>query len=224
LLKAARLLAFITIETMNDASEMKFDRHTDKFREVVCLYRQVVQAELNKDSPRSARVNFGIDAVMADVLLMTSCRCRDPTIRREATDLLKNSNMVGGAFQGHYAATLGKVIMAIEESGLGRVTSCEDIPEANRIRILTCSHYWKTRRIRLQYTRTPYEPELNAPIQQVWYSYPGFLSHDPPPPDGATDCDPTVILGRGYVSSIQPTSLQYYKFVPPSFFFSIPKL
>ena len=221
LLKAARLLAFITIETMNDASETKFDRHTDKFREIVLRYRQVVEAKQRPGSWGTAQA--GIDAETTDTLLLTACRCRDPAVRREAIDLVANANMAEGAFNGYHPGTPGKTIMALEEAGLGHVTSCEDIPEENRIRVLTCSHYWKLRRTRIEYTRFPYEPALGAPVQELWYSHSGLPTYESAP-DGANSCKPTVVLGRGYASSLQPSSSEYYDFVPTSFFFSIPKL
>lgn len=107
---------------------------------------------------------------MITMLMCLQKRCRDPEIRRRAIIVLSHIHRTEGGLEVGNSAALGNVM--IEESGLASATSCGNIPESNRLRLLSISHFWKTGQRRVRFVKSPYIAELGAAIVELWGSLP----------------------------------------------------
>jgi hypothetical protein len=66
-------------------------------------------------------------------LFLTATRCRDPTIRRSACEVLRACNRSESMWNSKLAALVGERIIEFEEAGLGIVSSSSQIPLEARI-------------------------------------------------------------------------------------------
>ena len=225
LLRAAHRTSLVMIQTTGAESEMDFDDYVDEFSYIIALYEDILSAE--SDSRSMSKIKCGIDTGMIATLMFAQKRCRDPTIRRRAIDILSHIHRTEGDLGAGNSAALGNIMIAMEESGLGSVSSCKDIPESSRLRLLDIGHFWKTRQRRVRFIRPPYDPELGAVIVELWSPLlgSGTGKQNPPPNVGEGSAMlPNRITGRGYAEFLEEDSTSYYRTTPSQFFFPIPQL
>jgi hypothetical protein len=79
--------------------------------------------------------------------------CRDPVIRRRGIALLKCSNRQEGILNSFLVAKVAERVVELEESGLGDVRCCEDVPNWARISEVRPSFDPVERRATLRYCR-----------------------------------------------------------------------
>jgi hypothetical protein len=123
---------------------------------------------LNQNPASSQRSNVGIDTGMIATLMFLQKRSRDLKIRKRAIAVLSHIHRIDSDLEASNSATLGNVLIKMEESGLASATSCGDIPEPNRLWLLSISRLWKTGQRRVRFVKPPYEAELGAAIVELW--------------------------------------------------------
>ncbi len=170
-LRAARFLkvyyhvSVIVIDAYLSPDEVIFDGHIDRFKEIVNLAAQTLQS--TGATGHQAKLNFSFDLGICPALYLASSRCRDPIIRRTAIALLRFSHRESSWYADHTARSAQR-IMEIEESDIGLVESCKDVPEKNRIRKVYADVLHEKGHIMILYVHAPYE--LTTPLDTAYIS------------------------------------------------------
>jgi hypothetical protein len=225
LLKAAHRTSLVIIQATGAETEVDFDDYVEDFGYIITMYEDILMGD-PVSSPIS-KIKCGLDTGMIATLMFLQKRCRDPSIRRRAIALLSQIHRTEGDLDAGNSAALGNIMMAIEESGLGSVTSCKDIPECNRLRLLRISHFWKIRQRRVCLIRSPYDPELGATTMELWFPLVGAgkdVEHQGCHVRGGSDMLANRTTGRGYAEFLEEDSTSYYRMTATQFFFPIPQL
>ena len=144
LLRLQHRVATVLIRTTPFTDETLFDAHSDGFRDILSLCEEFL--EIENQTPRSSQksgystLTFSFDFGILPALYITACRCREPSIRRRAIEILYKSHRRESLTHSTVAALVAEQIMILEESGLGEVRSCADVPRAHRI-LVPAVHY-----------------------------------------------------------------------------------
>lgn len=221
LLKAAALVASILFDTLGTQSECNYDFHTERFAQILELYKTAIGDTFR--APR--RVSFGIDSGVIDTLAFVAGRCRDPVIRRAAIDLLAQTNRSEGDLQGCTGSTILQVLMELEEDGL-TVTQASDIPENSRLRIWEDHQYWDTGEIQIFFVKWPYDPALGAEVKQVsvHLPLPALRTSKEMASPGSPVGLPNVKYGRGVGAFLEEGTQTYHQITLSSFYMPMPRL
>lgn len=222
LLKSAALVASILFDTLGTHSECRYDDHVDKFAEIIQLYEVAIGDHFR--APR--RVSFGIDSGVIDTLVFVAGRCRDPTIRRAAINLLNQTNRMEGDLQGTTGSTILSKLIELEEEGLA-VSSASDVPETQRLRIWEDHQYWDKGEIQIFFVYWPYEPSLGAEIRKVSVQLPMKALRGPKElasPNSPIAHLPNVKYGRGVGAFLDESTQTYHQITLSSFFMPMPRL
>ena len=221
LLRSAALVASILFDTLGTSEEQSYDRHVEKFAEIVALYRDAIGDPTK--APRTT--SFGIDSGVIDTLAFIAGRCRDPVIRRSAIDLLSQTNRSEGDLQGCAGSTITQTLMELEEEGLN-VKEASDIPESRRLRIWEDHQYWETGEIRIYFVKWPYDPSLGAEVRTASVYIPLNFSRTPKEkaaPNSPSGL-PNVRYGRGFGAFLEEGTQTYHHITLSSSFMPIPRL
>ena len=221
LLRAAALVASILFDTLGTSEECNYDRHVEKFAEIVTLYEEAIGDPVK--APRTT--SFGIDSGVIETLVFVAGRCRHPMVRRSAINLLSQTNRTEGDLQGSAGSTIMTTLMELEEEGLN-VSEASDVPESHRVRIWEDHQYWETGEIRIFLVKWPYDPSLGAEVKTAPVYLPLKFSRTakemaaPGSPTGL----PNVRYGRGFGAFLEEGTQTYYEITLSSFFMPIPRL
>ena len=98
---------------------------------IVSLAESVVA--LDDSTPTSDKPIFSFDFSIVGPLYSVAHKCRDPFVRRRSIALLRSAPRQEGIWDSQMAAQVAERIMNIEESGLGEIRSCKDVPDWARI-------------------------------------------------------------------------------------------
>ncbi|KAJ9612638.1 hypothetical protein H2200_004235 [Cladophialophora chaetospira] len=220
LLRAAALVASILFDTLGTSEECNYDRHLDKFAEIIELYKDAIGDPVR--APRTT--SFGIDSGVIDTLAFIAGRCRDPSIRRMAITLLSHTNRTEGDLQGCTGSTIMQTLMDVEEEGL-IVNEASDIPESHRLRIWEDHQYWETGEIRIFFVKWPYDPSMGAEVKTAPVYLP-LLSRAAKERSalGSSTGLPNVRYGRGFGAFLEEGTQTYYQITLSSFFMPMPRL
>ncbi|KAL9052834.1 MAG: hypothetical protein Q9162_005133 [Coniocarpon cinnabarinum] len=111
--------------SLDKGREVMFDNHIKDFRRIVELIE--VCMRLNR------LPTFSINYSLIPALYYTAMKCRDPSIRRQAINLLHSQHWREGMWESSTGAFKSAWLMAEEERGLSHVECAADIPEQSRI-------------------------------------------------------------------------------------------
>ncbi|KAL9092839.1 MAG: hypothetical protein Q9165_004257 [Trypethelium subeluteriae] len=123
-------------------SEYIWDAHIETFRTILTLserlvastsmsYSPIVQAESSKSTWDPFTFNIGLTIP----LFLLAFRCRHPSLRRRAVELLSVRDRREGMWSSRAAAEVAKRIIALEEEGIEDMVKSErDIGEERRVR------------------------------------------------------------------------------------------
>ncbi|KAL1311758.1 hypothetical protein AAFC00_001846 [Neodothiora populina] len=145
LLKLQHISAKIMLATaLSDGRETDFDDHVSEFDTIINLATKL--APYFQARPTS----FTLDVGVIPALYYTVTKCRDPTVRHRALDLLSSFKHREGAWDARVSARAARIIMAVEENAATAalifpplspvvdqkrktsITSASDIPEMVR--------------------------------------------------------------------------------------------
>ncbi|KAL9116215.1 MAG: hypothetical protein Q9227_000586 [Pyrenula ochraceoflavens] len=215
LLKAHQKFILLRLHATTLATEAAYDSLYTDLREMITLY----QLSLRDGSEQSLQpcyqrpYNFGLSSGVIEPLFFAATRCRDPTLRREAIDLLRISSIPReGIWDPMVMSLLAEAVMDLEEEGLlPSPRSSSDIPLSSRIVLVSMAFYSATGRVTLSYHRCV----TDAPMQQksVVPSIPSARARSISPM-GNDDSRPELILGRGYCSFLVNDLEEYYSLTP----------
>lgn len=133
-------LQYLTAKVFHAAllfeDEMLYDEHTGRFERIITLCRSVVELEAISSASLVPQMAFSFDLVIIMPLYFTATKCRHPSLRRDALHLLKYCPRREGIWLSWVTGWVVEQIISIEENGLYRPETCNDIPMDNRIQLL----------------------------------------------------------------------------------------
>ena len=112
-------------------NQMLWDNYNATFEHTLDIAESLLQAsspQVRTSSPKR-KTFFTLDVGIVESLYDVAHRCRDPLIRRRAIRLLYAYPRQEGMWDGVLAARVAERIVEIEESGLGVVRTCADVPD-----------------------------------------------------------------------------------------------
>lgn len=226
LLKAAGMVTRILFDTLGSSEECIYDKHLDKFKEIVEIYDHVSQASRAK---RRQKVSFGIDTGIVHTLAFVIGRCRDPKVRRDALNLMERDDHVEGDMRASTGMNVLNRLVQVEEAG--RTITCqEEILEQDRVRIWEDQQFWHSGVVKIFFIRQPYDPQKGAKFQEEWAPMPVRIteeSNQPSSPAAKRSADlelPNVVFARGMAAFLDETSGTYHRVTLSSFFLPMPRM
>lgn len=182
-LKILYHVVMITTQMRNSSSECAVDAYTNDFEEMVFWIDEYMRRGEGSLTP--VKVSYSFELGVVPILSGIVCRCRDPSIRRRALNLLRVSRRREALWDSFVTACACERVIRIEEHGLGTVRSCEDVPEQSRIRVNSVmidmarspdlrdndmDNWFDTSGwLGIAFTRYPFDTEVK-PIDEDWTS------------------------------------------------------
>ncbi|KAL8822855.1 MAG: hypothetical protein Q9191_006418 [Dirinaria sp. TL-2023a] len=133
------------------ANESIWDDHVSVGEEIVEMAEKVVA--LDGRTQITEKPVFSCEVTIITPLYAVAHKCRDPYVRRRAIALLRSLARQEGIWNSCMAAHVAERIMNVEESGLGEIKSCRDVPKWARISYVTASFDPMEKKVSLKYTR-----------------------------------------------------------------------
>jgi hypothetical protein len=130
--------------------QTRWDEFNPMFENIISLAADVVQRNVQSETSNSFFSLY--PGVIAPVFAAIS-RCRDPVVRRKGIAILKSSSRQEGILNSFLVAKVAERVVELEESGLGDVRCCEDVPNWARISEVRPSFDLVERRVTLTYCR-----------------------------------------------------------------------
>ena len=226
LLKAAGMVTRILFDTLGSSEECIYDKHLEKFREIVQIYDNVSQASRVK---RRQKVSFGIDTGIVHTLAFVIGRCRDPKVRRDALNLMERDDHVEGDMRASTGMNVLNRLVEVEEAGR-QITCQEDILEQDRIRIWEDQQFWHSGVVKIFFIRHPYDPQKGAKFQEEWARMPVRITDEADQPSSpatqrSVDLElPNVVFARGMAAFLDESSGTYHRVTISSFFLPMPRM
>ncbi|KGO58721.1 hypothetical protein PEX1_100960 [Penicillium expansum] len=119
-------MLYVMLETCTSLSVMQFDAYLPNFQNIVEQSAIAPKASVRSDGTQPP---FTFDLNIGLPLWFTSLRCREPRTRRAALALLRQAPSVQGFFQCSMWATVGQIIMELEESRAMAINAAHHIPK-----------------------------------------------------------------------------------------------
>ena len=113
--------------------ETIWDTFTKRFEQIVDLATSIVEISNCDQSTQKRGTDFSLDMHTVGPLYAVAHRCRHPIIRRKAVSLLYAAPRQEGVWDSVLTARVAERLIGIEESGLDKVTCCEDVPDWARV-------------------------------------------------------------------------------------------
>jgi hypothetical protein len=152
ILQAQSYIAFTTLAIARDQvyDQTRWDEFNPVFENIISLAADVVQRNVQGETSSSFFSLY--PGIIAPVFAAIS-RCRDPVVRRKGIAVLKSSCRQEGILNSFLVAKVAERVVELEESGLGDVRCCEDVPNWARISEVRPTFNPVERRVTLTYCR-----------------------------------------------------------------------
>ena len=129
----ATMFTDVSIVHRTGHDETIWDNFTKRFEQVVDLATSIVESLSCDKSTQDRGAEFSLDMHTIPHLYTVVHKCRHPIVRRKAVSLLFAAPRQEGVWDSILTARGAERLIAIEESGLGNVTCCEDVPDWARV-------------------------------------------------------------------------------------------
>lgn len=238
-------LAYICVTSLNEYSEMSYDKYMSHFEVMIEFCEKAHSRRPRELTPSGKPQPIFAAGMSPNIPLMFICSCcRDPSIRSRMLAIIRDLNEVMGIVSSAMLTFIAEAVIGIEQKGLGNIRSASDIPLSHRIRLHSVAGYPKQGGVavyRIRYMKAPWDVALGAPVETVSASVridkseiirvtnPSTEVIDDEALDGRiefTDIDPQslprVIMGRDYYTFMDPFKLAYQVMRPCSWEFMLP--
>lgn len=221
LLKISAKLSMLMIRTMDANSETVFDDYLPLYQEFANVFSTVLEFKATHSAPSCFHLSSSLFRLVGNA---ASRWCRDPTTRRQLISLLYRAQSLNTPEGAIVWAEYCRCTMLLEERGLPTPPkSAADIPVENRVLIHFASfyhNYW------IRHVRFHIWPYGETDFKDFYISKLGSGEYHEDWPDGVDlDAKPSLIIGRGFMSWLNPTGPdEYYTVKNPRFYFTIPKV
>jgi hypothetical protein len=170
LLEIQYKVAMIFFATGMSPQETAFDAFNSDFDSIVAVASSLV---VNGQGPgiveRTEQFSFDIGVVPP--LYFTASRCRDPSIRRRGLSILSANPRQEGVWNSDMLAKIAERLICIEEDGIERVTSSDDVPAISRVSVLNATIYSEQRRVLLELCRPKGNVNGELDLLNEWVTY-----------------------------------------------------
>lgn len=209
LLLAACLVGTIIVNTAHCVEETAYDKYQATFAGILSLV----------GGAWSSGNSFGIDAGLFDMTAFVGSKCRDPHIRRHALRLLKSGDRLEGDRIATNPATILEALIALEERDL-EVTTCYDVPEQNRQRLICGQQHIAQGRLDLFYASADGTSKGKCFVSLA-RSNTGKASRR----FSSEVTLPDAIYGTGYAAYLEDwRTMRYFRVDLDRFYFPMPKV
>ncbi|KGO75123.1 hypothetical protein PITC_069930 [Penicillium italicum] len=120
----------VMLETCTSLSVMQFDAYLPNFQNIVEQSAIAPKASIRSDGTQPP---FTFDLNIGLPLWFTSLRCREPRTRRAALAILRQAPSVQGFYQCSMWATVGQLIMELEESHAMAMNATHHLPDVGAL-------------------------------------------------------------------------------------------
>ena len=117
-------------------NETVWDQYCSRFEDIVLLAASIIGSFTHvsdADVNSQCGPDFCLDMNIIGPLFAVAHKCRHPVVRRKAVSLLYFAPRQEGIWDGVLTARVAERLIEIEEKGLGKITSCDDVPDWARI-------------------------------------------------------------------------------------------
>jgi hypothetical protein len=134
-LEIEKRIAYTSLSMPDNAvdDQTLWDDFLPIFEQIVSLAESISGIDLSAKEVYQSKPSFSLDFGIVGPLYDVAARCRDPVIRRRAIAVLRATARQEGIWDGALVAHVADRVVEIEESGLGLVTNCKDVPDWARI-------------------------------------------------------------------------------------------
>ena len=150
--------------------ETTWDQYLSNYERATVLAEQVINTVLREQqSSRLPVPSFSLDMALVGPLYSIAHKCRHPVVRRKAVALLYAAPRQEGIWDSFLAARVAEKLISLEESGLGPVRCCEDVPDEARLNAVDVSFDHSGRQGTMIYSRvaTPHQPRRRDYIEML---------------------------------------------------------
>jgi hypothetical protein len=162
--------AIILFATGMSPQETAFDAFNSDFDSIVTVTSSLVVN--NQGSGIFKRTGqFSFDMGVIPPLYFTASRCRDPSIRRRALSILSANSRQEGVWNSDMLAKIAERLICIEEDGIERVTSSDDVPATSRVSVLNATVYSEQQRVLLELCRPKGNVNGELDLLDEWVTY-----------------------------------------------------
>jgi len=170
LLEIQYKVAIILFATGMSPPETAFDAFNFDFDSIVAVTSSLVVS--NQGSGILKRTGqFSFDMGVIPPLYFTASRCRDPSIRRRALSILSANSHQEGVWNSDMLAKIAERLICIEEDGIERVVSSDDVPATSRVSVLNATIYSEQRRVLLELCRPKGNVNGELDLLDEWVTY-----------------------------------------------------
>ena len=165
-------ILYLKVGTVRGAhDETVWDRFTEYFEEIIRLIASIVDGSTSERLTPKEGFDYSMDMSTIASLYVVAHRCRHPIVRRKAVSLLHQLHCQEGVWNSVTTAHVAERLISIEESGLGNVTCCEDVPDWARISDLHVKFDPQQRHATVTYSRQrgPSETIRETVTDSVWW-------------------------------------------------------
>jgi hypothetical protein len=140
-LKIQYRIVIIMLRCLPFQNEMVFDQQSEHFRCIIDLVRDglKLRATPGFDLSEATRMT-GFDIFLIPSLSMVACRCREPTIRREAITLLQSVHWREDIWDSLDASSVAEYVILMEENGQA-IKSCVEVSDIDRLHLVGCTSF-----------------------------------------------------------------------------------
>jgi len=139
LLEVQQLTGFILASAAPFTQETIFDSFEKDFSQIITLAAHFLSNNNGSDADPETGCFPAFDMGILPHLYLVASRCRHPSIRRQALQLLQLGPRQEGIWHRDVLANTAERIMAIEESGLEGVLRSADIPASARLSVMNAT-------------------------------------------------------------------------------------
>jgi hypothetical protein len=219
LLQIAALNGMVLLLTSCSSNETVFDTYNPVFRQIMNLV-----AQISVPHAPQARVSFGVDDGLIDMIAFVGSRCRDSETRRSALHWLEARPRAEGERLSGETAQVVKAWIDLEERH--RTSDSSLPPESQRRRLLSGERYHDHDLIKLTFVPYPYDNVSRGTADEVWiYTGRNGTDHSSRTgpehmPVGRSD----AVFGPGYAAFLDREQNKVHRLRSTAFHFPIPRV
>ncbi|KAF7592237.1 hypothetical protein BBP40_000509, partial [Aspergillus hancockii] len=140
MLKVLHRTSLVWILTVLKRDESGFDDYIPDFEAIAGYAEKVVELTVAIDKKKDNQSRFNLEGELIAPLYFLANKCRHPSIRRRAIDLMSRYGKIEGMWNARHYAAVSRLVVEVEEGACpGIVESEKDVDP--RARVYECFHF-----------------------------------------------------------------------------------
>lgn len=149
-----------------EIDETVWDNYYVEFETMVSHAAAVAKGTISPRYKGILQSAFSLDTGIILPLYFVATKCRHPTIRRKAIEILQSTSRQEGVLNSHLTGRVAKRLADIEEEGLGEINCAQDIPNWARLSGVDVRFDPEGRCAFLKYLRDRWEGSKRNTVQE----------------------------------------------------------